>query len=107
MRRCTYGKDYTMSQLNPQTTISYTWMESPVGRLLLAADDAALCAITFANGRTPAKPDPAWREDAEQAIIVETIRQLRGWFGGERRHFDLPLAPAGPAFHQRVWRELC
>jgi len=84
--------------------MSYTWMESPAGKLLLAADDAGLRAITFADGRTPAKPDPSWREDAEP--LREAIRQLRAWFGGELRDFDLPLAPEGPAFHQRVWREL-
>jgi methylated-DNA-[protein]-cysteine S-methyltransferase len=76
-------------------------MESPVGKLLLAADDAGLRHIVF----DPAKPHPQWREDP--APLTETIRQLRAWFSGELRDFDLPLAPVGPAFHQRVWRELC
>jgi len=86
--------------------IFYTWMESPTGRLLLAADEGGLLRnIMFADGREPAKPDPRWREDA--APLGETIRQLRAWFAGEIRDFDLKLAPEGPAFHQRVWRELC
>lgn len=80
-------------------------MESPVGKLLLAADDAGLRYITFADGRTPARPDPDWRED--ETPLAETIRQLRAWFRGDLRDFDLPLKPQGPAFHQRVWRELC
>jgi methylated-DNA-[protein]-cysteine S-methyltransferase len=80
-------------------------MESPIGKLLLAADEAGLRHIIFATGREPATPLPHWREGV--APLRETIRQLRAFFAGERREFDLPLAPEGPAFHQRVWRELC
>jgi methylated-DNA-[protein]-cysteine S-methyltransferase len=88
-----------------QSVIYYKVMESPVGALLLAADDLALRHIIFSGGREPAAPLPHWRESA--APLRETIRQLRAWFSGELREFDLPLAPEGPAFHQRVWRELC
>jgi methylated-DNA-[protein]-cysteine S-methyltransferase len=84
--------------------VSYTWMESPTGRLLLAADDAGLRHILFGDGREPATPRPHWRESITP--LRETIRQLRAWFAGELREFDLTLAPEGPAFHQRVWREL-
>ena len=80
-------------------------MESPTGKLLLAADDAGLRHITFADHREPARPGPDWSEDA--GPLRDTIRQLRSWFAGDLRDFDLPLAPEGPAFHQRVWRELC
>ena len=36
----------------------------------------------------------------------EIERQLRDFFAGERRTFDLPLAPRGSAFQRRVWAEL-
>jgi methylated-DNA-[protein]-cysteine S-methyltransferase len=80
-------------------------MDSPTGKLLLAADEVGLRYILFADGREPAAPRPQWREDA--APLRETIRQLRAFFAGKLREFDLPLAPEGPAFHGRVWRELC
>jgi methylated-DNA-[protein]-cysteine S-methyltransferase len=88
-----------------EQSLFYSWMKSPVGELLLAADDAGLRHITFADGREPAQPGPHWRENASP--LRETIRQLRAWFAGELRDFNLALAPEGPAFHQRVWRELC
>jgi methylated-DNA-[protein]-cysteine S-methyltransferase len=80
-------------------------MESPTGKLLLAADEIGLRHIIFTGGRDPAKPRPHWREEA--GPLRETIRQLHAWFAGELREFHLALAPEGPAFHQRVWRELC
>jgi len=79
-------------------------MESPTGKLLLAADDAGLRYVLFADGREPAMPRRHWLESPEP--LREAIRQLRAFFAGELREFDLPLAPQGPAFHQRVWREL-
>src|ERR1700761_3719601 len=83
----------------------YTWMESPGGRLLLAADDAGLRNIMFTGGRALAEPAPHWREDP--APLREGIHQLQAWFAGELRDFNLTLAPEGPAFHQRVWKGLC
>jgi len=85
--------------------ISYTQMESPVGPLLLAADDAGLREILFVHGRAPARPDASWKED--KAPLKETIRQLREYFAGEREVFDLPLAPLGTPFQLKVWKRLC
>lgn len=80
-------------------------MESPVGRLLLAADDAGLRHLIFTGGRELAEPRAGWREDP--TALAEPVRQLRAFFSGDLRDFDLKLAPEGPDFHQRVWRELC
>jgi len=84
---------------------SYTQIESPLGPLLLAADDAGLREILFMNGRHPAKPDPAWKES--RAPHRETIRQLHAYFAGDLENFDLQLAPEGTPFQLGVWRSLC
>jgi methylated-DNA-[protein]-cysteine S-methyltransferase len=83
----------------------YTQIESPVGPLLLVADDAGLRRIEFVNGRNPARPDTQWHEDAEP--LHETIRQLRAYFSGELENFDLSLAPQGTPFQLSVWNRLC
>ena len=83
----------------------YTRMESPVGPLLLAADDGGLRRIEFVNGRNPVQADPQWRDDAEP--LRETMRQLRAYFAGELEAFDLPLAPEGTPFQIGVWNRLC
>jgi methylated-DNA-[protein]-cysteine S-methyltransferase len=38
---------------------------------------------------------------------VETIRQLRAYFDGELKNFDLPLSLEGTEFQLRVWKSLC
>jgi methylated-DNA-[protein]-cysteine S-methyltransferase len=83
----------------------YTRMESPIGPLLLVADNGGLRRIDFVNGRNPAGPDPQWHDDAEP--LRETVRQLRAYFAGELESFDLTLAPQGTAFQLAVWNRLC
>jgi methylated-DNA-[protein]-cysteine S-methyltransferase len=85
--------------------LAYTHIASPLGPLLLAADDSGLREILFVNGRHPAKPDPAWKKDP--ASLKEPIRQLRAYFAGELEDFNLPLAPQGTPFQRKVWKRLC
>lgn len=84
--------------------VDYVWEESPIGRLLVAADERGLRQIVFAAGRTEARPRPEWRADATR--LSEILRQLRAYFAGELREFDLPLAPEGTPFQLRVWEAL-
>jgi methylated-DNA-[protein]-cysteine S-methyltransferase len=82
----------------------YAVMESPIGQLLLAGDEEGLREVRFLDAPGAERPDPGWQEDA--AALAEPIRQLREYFAGKRLAFDLPLAPEGTAFQQRVWEQL-
>ena len=83
----------------------YTHFETPLGPLLLVADSCGLRQIHFPSNGRPAEPNPEWHENVP--VFHETIGQLRAYFAGELKQFDLPLAPEGTEFQQRVWRELC
>jgi len=87
------------------TVTSYTQIESPLGPLLLVADDAGLRQILFVNGRHPARLQSSWKED--RAAFSEAISQLHAYFTGERENFDLQLAPQGTPFQLAVWHRLC
>jgi methylated-DNA-[protein]-cysteine S-methyltransferase len=80
-------------------------MDSPVGPLLLAADDEGLRLISYQKGKHAQPPESGWKKDA--APLRETIRQLKGYFGGELHDFDLRLAPQGTEFQTKVWSALC
>jgi methylated-DNA-[protein]-cysteine S-methyltransferase len=86
-------------------TRSYTQIDSPLGPLLLSADEAGLREIHFVNGRHQVKPHPQWKED--RGPLLETIRQLNAYFAGDLESFDLQLAPEGTPFQREVWRRLC
>jgi methylated-DNA-[protein]-cysteine S-methyltransferase len=82
-----------------------TTIDSPIGELLLVGDGRALHRLSMQGGRRPVPVDPRWRADEEP--FTEVRRQLTEYFDGERRSFELPLAPRGDTFEARVWRSLC
>ena len=46
---------------------------------------------------------PAGDRDPNHPLIVETMRQVREYFAGDRREFALPLDLEGTEFQRRVW----
>ena len=97
----------------------WTSMDSPVGELRIIANRTAITAIEFA-GPAPAGASPhssmsraaavslgrpvGDRDDAHP-LLVEAVRQLRAYFDGELKEFDLPLEPAGTPFQLSVWEQ--
>ena len=84
--------------------MKYTYMKSPIGRLLLAGDEDGLRLIGFPEGKMVIEPEADWIES--RRTFDEAIRQLEAYFSGERREFDLPLLPQGTPFQLRVWAQL-
>ncbi|MFF1724514.1 methylated-DNA--[protein]-cysteine S-methyltransferase [Streptomyces sviceus] len=85
--------------------IRWTRLDSPVGTLLLTADETgALTSLSVPgqkNGRTVQEGwihDPAPFRDAEE--------QLAAYFAGELKEFQLELRPTGTEFRTRVWDAL-
>jgi methylated-DNA-[protein]-cysteine S-methyltransferase len=81
---------------------AYTTMASPLGELTLTAEDGQLTGL-FMPGEDQDSPAGALRDEAAFAHIR---RQLEEYFAGERTSFDVPVAPPGTPFQQRVWDEL-
>jgi methylated-DNA-[protein]-cysteine S-methyltransferase len=84
----------------------YTYVESPIGRILLMSDGSALTGLHTNIDNRPQRLGAGWIEDAESAPLREAARQLHEYFAGSRREFDLPLNLLGTEFQMRVWRML-
>jgi len=86
-------------------TIHCTEIATPVGGLLVSADESGLRTIHFQAGRSgPRQPEPHWVEG--EAPFDSLRRQLEEYFAGQRREFDLQLAPQGTQFQRAVWSQL-
>ena len=83
--------------------MDYRYLDAPIGRLLLAREGRDLRLINFQRGRLQ-RPDPHWHENPD--AFDDVVSQLTEYFAGRRQRFELPLAPEGTPFQQRVWREL-
>jgi O-6-methylguanine DNA methyltransferase len=88
--------------------------ESPVGPLLVSATDSAVCGLSFCEVADVPRRLQALRERhrewlrSEGDSPLDALRaQVREYFQGRRREFQLPLVSAGTEFQQRVWAALC
>jgi AraC family transcriptional regulator of adaptative response/methylated-DNA-[protein]-cysteine methyltransferase len=88
-------------------------IETPLGTMLAVADEAGLRLLEFADRRGLERELAGLRRrlkcaivPGSNAILENTGRQLARYFAGESLTFDLPLAPVGSDFQQRVWKEL-
>jgi len=79
-----------------------TVYESPVGPLTLISNGAALTDLQFENPRYAYTRAPVGNDK----LLDTARRQLDSYFAGKLRAFDLPLAPKGTPFQQRVWQAL-
>lgn len=82
----------------------YTYATSPIGQLLLAGSADALQVIGFPHGDKARRADIGWERYGEP--FKKTARQLNEYFAGERREFELELAPEGTKFQVEVLEAL-
>jgi len=82
----------------------YTYATSPIGQLLLAGSADALQVIGFPHGDKARRADIGWERYDEP--FKKTARQLNEYFAGERREFELELAPEGTKFQVEVLEAL-
>lgn len=70
---------------------------TPLGDLTLSEEDGAIVALDWGRGR----------DRAETPLLRRAAARLQDYFDGAGEGFDdLPLAPHGTPFRQRVWEAL-
>ncbi len=103
----------TTVEMTPMWTVT----PSPVGELRIVARGGMITAIEFspfpplADGAGAAAPGgsvgvPGGEREDQNPLLLSAVGQLAAYFACELRDFDLPLAPRGSEFQQRVWGQL-
>lgn len=77
---------------------------SPIGPLTLTAVGGRLTGLLMAGQAHGPRDRSGWVEDPD--ALAGVARQLRAYFAGERRMFDVALDLRGTPFQQRVWAEI-
>jgi len=74
-------------------------LDTPIGKLWVESDGSAIVRVSFENpgrGRHAKRPK----------VLTEALTQLRSYFAGRRKKFDLPLYRVGSPYRRRVWGRL-
>lgn len=80
-------------------------MDSPLGKLLLCANQYGLESIDFLQYSSSAI-HPTFTEETQSPVLNEAKNQLNEYFSGKRKVFSVSLAPSGTEFQHQVWQAL-
>ena len=72
-------------------------LHTTVGDLTVSEEDGRIVALDWGWGR----------DQAATPVLLAAQAQLHAYFDGALTEFDLPLAPGGTPYRQRVWAALC
>jgi methylated-DNA-[protein]-cysteine S-methyltransferase len=88
-------------------TRTHVLLPSPIGPLTLVAAAGQVTGLYMDSQRhRPESETLGLAGDPAGEPFASASRQLAAYFAGDLTTFDLPLAPAGTPFQQRVWSAL-
>jgi len=103
----------TPGQARTGEFIRLAWIETPLGAMVAGATDSSICLLEFTDRRMmEAQLSTVARLFRLPLIpgespLFETLRfQLKEYFDGTRREFDVPIAWPGSDFQKKVWAGL-
>jgi methylated-DNA-[protein]-cysteine S-methyltransferase len=85
----------------------FTYMNSPLGSILLTSDGEALTGAYFVGQKYEAVPGVDWKEDSRCSLLAMARAQLLAYFDGRQHRFEIPVSLRGTQFQLRVWQALC
>ena len=89
--------------MNDAAVLHFDRLETPIGDLIMAAEDDGLEYVSFQNS-TIDKLTGQWIYSP--AYMAQYTTQVKEYLAGERKAFTLKLKPHGTSFQQKVWQAL-
>ncbi len=81
-------------------SLNYRYVDSPIGRWMLAGDERGLKFIGFPQGKGQVTLDVAWQHRTD--CFADAESQLSEYFEGKRCNFELLPTPGGTSFQLAV-----
>jgi methylated-DNA-[protein]-cysteine S-methyltransferase len=85
---------------------TYLRFATPLGDMIAISSGDRITNLDFTNSKYAPKVRDDWREDPRSPLLARCAREVAEYFAGSRRRFELPMAPQGTPFQQRVWKEI-
>ncbi len=84
----------------------YTRFETPLCEIILAGNEKGLSRLHLntGKGKRDFKISKEW--NLNHSFFAEPIKQIKAYFDGNRKEFNVTLNPQGTAFQKKVWHEL-
>jgi AraC family transcriptional regulator of adaptative response/methylated-DNA-[protein]-cysteine methyltransferase len=93
--------------------IVVSWLESPLGPLVAAANESGVCLLEFTDRRMLETQFRTLKKVFSSAIVpgenphlIHLKEELHKYFAGGLKKFSVPLIYPGTPFQERTWNEL-
>src|SRR5256714_3141498 len=101
----------TYSRGGQGVNISYTLVDSSLGRLLVAMTERGLCAVRMADSDAVLEKDlceefPHAQIKRDDALLREPVQKILNHLDRNEPQLDLPLDVRATAFQRQVWEKL-
>jgi methylated-DNA-[protein]-cysteine S-methyltransferase len=93
----------------PPSPLFTTRLDSPLGPIVLAATERALCGLWFEGQQHGPAADTVarWTPAPTHTVLQQASEQVLAYLQGQRQRFELPLdLGGGTDFQQSVWQAL-
>jgi len=100
----------------PIQSESYCFIDTPEGKLMIAEDGAGISSIFFLRKGASDDQNAEYligkgvnllgAKEQETPLLKQAIAQLKEYFAGARKTFDVPLSFKGTPFQAKDWKAL-
>lgn len=93
----------------PESEVFEAVLSFKSGALYIRTTDSAVISVEFVSPDFPgaSRPNRLMIVDDAPEILIKTCQQLREYFAGQRKSFDLPIRfIGGSEFQRKVWEQL-
>src|SRR5690606_29395891 len=78
-----------------------TMLKTPLGIAEITGDENGISRISIQDIEIDIK------EEEIPEVLLNAVTQLKQYFEGNRKDFDLKINPSGTDFQKKVWQKLC
>src|SRR5215831_18380327 len=87
-------------------SMSYKFMNSPIGVLKLVASEKGLVAVLWENDNPRRVRLGMMTEEPLHPLLTRIENELNEYFAGKRNAFSIPLDVRGTDFQKQLWEAL-
>ncbi len=81
--------------------IQYVSIDTEIGRIVIGAENNEITDVTFSEADSATEKIDT--DEIKMPVLDQAAQELKEYLNGERTAFDLPLAPKGTVFQEKVW----
>src|SRR3954464_15443442 len=95
-----------VGQPGEHTMTSYSILKTPLGDLMLVANEAELIGLYFNDCAHVPAQRTHWTRDEQHPVLKQAGKQLNEYLDGKRSTFSFPPSSTGTDFQKRIWQEI-